>query len=96
MLIDLWVVNLPCVKQCFEDCLFQVLFYVYNIFIIYDLFYQSFYILDFTIVTRGILTDMKNNYIELNNLLKAKKNPEYYRMLKNSLQKISHCIKTKQ
>ena len=30
ILIHLRIVNLLCLKQCFGDCLFEVLFYMYN------------------------------------------------------------------
>ena len=49
------VVNSEFLKQC----LFQVSFYLYNFFIIYNLFYQSLYILHFTIFARSILNDIK-------------------------------------
>ena len=53
------VVNLALLKQRFDGCLFHVSFYLYNSVIIYNLFYQSLYILHFTIVTRSILNDIK-------------------------------------
>ena len=59
ILIHFRVVNLPCLEQRFDNCLFQVLFYVYSFPIIYSLFYQSFYMLQFTIVARSILTYIK-------------------------------------
>ena len=60
ILSHLRVINLACLKQRFDGCLFQVSFYLYNFFIIYNLFYQSLlYILHFTIVTRSILNDIK-------------------------------------
>ena len=44
ILIHLSVVNLACLKQRFDDCLFQVSFCLFNCFIIYNLVYQSLYI----------------------------------------------------
>ena len=43
ILIHLRVVNLACLKQRFDDCLFQVSFCLYNFFIIYNLLYQNLY-----------------------------------------------------
>ena len=60
ILIHLKVVKLLYLKQRFDNCLFEVSFYMYNFFIIYNLFYQSFYIFQFTIVARSILTYIKN------------------------------------
>ena len=60
ILIHLKVVNLLYLKQRFNNCLFEVSFCMYNFFIIYNLFYQSFYIFQFTIVARSILTYIKN------------------------------------
>ena len=48
-------VNLASLKQPFDGFLFQVSFYLYNLFIIYSLFYQSLYIFHFTLVIRSIL-----------------------------------------
>ena len=45
ILSHLRVVNSACLKQRFDGCLFQVSFYLYNLFIICSLFYQSLYIL---------------------------------------------------
>ena len=59
ILIHLRVVNLACLKQRCGNCLFQVSFYLYNFFIIYNIFYQSSCILHFTIVARSILKDIK-------------------------------------
>ena len=53
------VVNSEFLKQRLDGCLFQVSFYLYNFFIIYNLFYQSLYILHFTIFARSILNDIK-------------------------------------
>ena len=59
ILIHLRVINLARLKQRFDDCLFQVSFYLYNFFIIYNLLYQSLYLLHFTNVARSILKDIK-------------------------------------
>ena len=59
ILSHLRVINLACLKQRFDGCLFQVSFYLYNFFIIYNLFYQSLHILHFTIVARSIFNDIK-------------------------------------
>ena len=59
ILRHLRVVNSAFLKQRFDGCLFQVSFYLYNLFIIYNLFYQSLYILLFTIFPRSILNDIK-------------------------------------
>ena len=62
ILIHLRVVNLPCLKQRFDDCLFEVSFYPHNLFFFYNLFYQSLYIyytLHFTIVARSHLKVIK-------------------------------------
>ena len=59
ILIHLRVVNLACLKQRFDDCLFQVSSYLYNFFIIYNIFYQSSCMLHFTIEARGILKGIK-------------------------------------
>ena len=59
ILCHLRVVNSAFLKQRFDGCLFQVSFYLYNFFIIYNLFYQSLYILHFTIFARSILNDIK-------------------------------------
>ena len=59
ILIHLRVVNLACLKQHFGDCLFKVSFYLYNFFVICNIFYQSSCILHFTIVARSILKDIK-------------------------------------
>ena len=59
ILRHLRVVNSEFLKQRFDGCLFQVSFYRYNFFIIYNLFYQSLYILHFTIFARSILNDIK-------------------------------------
>ena len=48
------VVNSEFLKQRFDGCLFQVSFYLYYFFIIYNLFYQSLYILHFTISARSV------------------------------------------
>ena len=58
ILRHLRVVNSAFLKQRFDGCLFQVSFYLYNFFIIYNLFYQSLYILYFTIFARSILNDI--------------------------------------
>ena len=52
-------VNLALLKQRFDGCLFQISFYLCNSVIICNLFYQSLYVLHFTIVTRSILNDFK-------------------------------------
>ena len=59
ILRHLRVVNSAFLKQRFDGCLFQVSFYLYNLFIIYNLFYQSLDILHFTIFARSILNDIK-------------------------------------
>ena len=59
ILIHFRVVNLACLKQLFDECIFQVSFYLYSFLIIYNLFYQSLYMLHFTIVARSILKDIK-------------------------------------
>ena len=66
ILIHVRVVNLACLKQRFDDCLFQVSFYLYNIFIIYNILYQSSWILHFTIVARNILKDIKKQLNPIN------------------------------
>ena len=59
ILRHLRVVSSAFLKQRFDGCLFQVSFYLYNFFIIYNHFYQSLYILHFTIFARSILNDIK-------------------------------------
>ena len=59
ILRHLRVVNSELLKQHFDGCLFQVSFYLYNFFIIYNHFYRSLYILHFTIFARSILNDIK-------------------------------------
>ena len=59
ILRHLRVVNSEFLKQRFNGCLFQVSFYLYNFFIIYNLFYQSLYIMHFTIFARSILNNIK-------------------------------------
>ena len=59
ILIHLRVVNLACLKQRFDGCLFQVLFSLYTFFIIYNLFSKILYILHLTIVARSILKNIK-------------------------------------
>ena len=39
ILNHLRVINLACLKQRFDDCLFQVSFYLYNFFSIYNIFF---------------------------------------------------------
>ena len=51
--------NSAFLKQRFDGCVFQVSFYLYNFFVIYNLLYQSLYILHFAIFTRSILNDIK-------------------------------------
>ena len=58
-IINLACLNLACLKQRFNDCLFQVSFCLYNLFIIYNLLYQSLNILHFTNVARSLLKDIK-------------------------------------
>ena len=59
ILRHLRIVNSALLKQRFDGCLFQVSFYLYNFFIIYNHFYQSLYTLHFTIFARGILNEIK-------------------------------------
>ena len=59
ILCHLRVVNSAFLKQRFDGCLFQVSFHLYNFFIIYNLFYQSLYILHFITVSRSILNNIK-------------------------------------
>ena len=61
------VINLTCLKQRFDDCLFQVSFYLYNFFYsIYNIFYKSSCMLHFTIVARSILKDIKKQLNTIN------------------------------
>ena len=71
ILRHLRVVNSAFLKQRFDGCLFLVSFYLYIFFIIYNLFYESLYILHFIIAARSILNDIKKSFTE------------YYRMFKN-------------
>ena len=66
ILNHLRVINLACLKQRFDDCLFQVSFYLYNFFSIYNIFYKSSCILHFTIVARSILKDIKKQLNTIN------------------------------
>ena len=66
ILNHLRVINLTCLKQRFDDCLFQVSFYLYNFFSIYNIFYKSSCILHFTIVARSILKDIKKQLNTIN------------------------------
>ena len=66
ILNHLRVINLACLKQRFDDCLFQVSFYLYNFFSIYNIFYKSSCILHFTIVARSILKDIKKQLSTIN------------------------------
>ena len=50
-------ISISCLKQHFNDCLFQISYYILNFIITYNLFYQSSYIFHFKIVARSILTD---------------------------------------
>ena len=59
VLRHLRVVNSEFLKQHFDGCLFQVSFCLYNVFMIYNLFYQCLYILHFAIFTRSILNDIR-------------------------------------
>ena len=59
ILHHLRVVNSEFLKQCFDGCLFQVSFYLYNFFFICNLFYQSLSLLHFAIFARSILNDIK-------------------------------------
>ena len=66
ILNHLRVINLTCLKQRFDDCLFQVSFYLYNFFSIYNIFYKSSWILHFTIAARSILKDIKKQLNTIN------------------------------
>ena len=67
ILNHLRVINLACLKQRFNDCLFQVSFYLNNFFLsIYNIFYKSSFILHFIIVTRSILKDIKKQLNTIN------------------------------
>ena len=69
ILNHLRVINLTCLKQRFNDCLFQVSFYLYNFFFffsIYNIFYKSSCILHFTIVARSIIKDIKKQLNTIN------------------------------
>ena len=44
ILIHLKVVNLPCLKQRFDDCLFEVSFYPYNLFLLFTICFIKVYI----------------------------------------------------
>ena len=59
ILNHLRVINLTCLKQRFDDCLFQV-------FSIYNIFYKSSCILHFTIVARSIFKDIKKQLNTIN------------------------------
>ena len=55
ILPHLSVVNSAFLKERSNGCLFQVSFYLFNFFIIYNYFYQSLYILHFTTTSRNNL-----------------------------------------
>ena len=66
ILNHLRVINLACLKQRFDDCLFQVSFYLYNFVSIYNIFYKSSCISHFTIVARSISKDIKKQLNTIN------------------------------
>ena len=39
ILNHLRVINLTCLKQRFDDCLFQVSFYLYNFFLVFTIYF---------------------------------------------------------
>ena len=59
ILCHLRVINLACLKQRFDGCLFQISFYLYNFFHYLQFIYQSLHILHFTTVAKSILNDIK-------------------------------------
>ena len=64
ILNHLRVINLTCLKQRLDDCLFQVSFYLYNFFLVFTIIlyiYHFFYIyiISSTNVLQPVLLDLK-------------------------------------
>ena len=84
------VINFPCWKQQLSYKFYN---YIYNtVFYIQSPLSKFLHLIFYNCNQKHLLKNIKNNMIQLNNLLETKASTEYYRMFKNLRHEKSHIL----